>query len=73
LITGREGTKGAGNYIAFGALSPQVPGPLLEVDFIWDCDEGVLTSQPKNTKINWAAVSNTSEIDTFPWGFGINI
>lgn len=73
LITVREGPKGAGNYIAFGALSPQIPDPLLEVDFIWDSDEGVLISQPKNTKINWAAVSNTPEIDTFPWDFGINI
>lgn len=71
LITGREGPKGAWHYIAFGALSPQIPGPLLEVEFTWDSDKDVLTSQPVNTKINWAAISNTSEIDTFPWDFGI--
>lgn len=73
LISGSEGPPGAFHYIAFGALNPQIPGPLLEVDFSWDRDEGVLLSSPDQVKINWAAVSQVSQIGTFPWGFGLRL
>ncbi len=73
FITGREGPRGAWHYIAFGVLSPHLPGPLLDVSFDWNKDENKLISQPKDIKINWAAVSNTSEIDVFPWDFGLTI
>lgn len=73
FITGREGPRGAWHYIAFGVLSPHHPGPLLDVSFDWSKEENKLISQPKDIKINWAAVSNTSEIDVFPWDFGFTI
>jgi hypothetical protein len=47
--------------------------PSLDVSFDWDRDKNTLISQPKDIKINWAAVSNTSEIDVFPWDFGLTI
>lgn len=73
LISGREGPRGAWNYIAFGVLSPHAPGPLLESDFRWNKEESMLISPADQVKINWAAVSSTSEIDTFPWDFGLNL
>jgi len=73
LINGREGPRGAWHHIAFGALSPHIPGPLLPVDFDWDKDRQTLISQPQDVLINWAAVSTTSEIEGFPWDFGLTI
>lgn len=73
LISGREGPRGAWHYIAFGVLSPHFPGPLLEGDFHWSKDEGTLISRADQVKINWAAVSSTSEIGTFPWDFGLKL
>jgi hypothetical protein len=73
LISGREGPRGAFHYIAFGVLSPHIPGPLLLGNFLWDRDESVLISPADQVKINWAAVSVTSEIGTFPWDFGLRL
>ncbi|MEB0027962.1 hypothetical protein QN375_19635 [Pseudomonas sp. MH9.2] len=73
LISGREGPRGAWHYIAFGALSPHIPGPLSESDFRWDKDEAALIGPADQVKINWAAVSATSEIGTFPWDFGLRL
>ena len=73
LVTGREGPRGNWHYIAFGVLSPHIPGPLFAVDFEWNKEDDELISRPQDIKINWAAVSNTSEIDVFPWDFGITI
>lgn len=73
LISGREGPRGAWHYIAFGVLSPHFPGPLLGGDFQWDRDQAVLVSQADQVKINWAAVSATPEIGTFPWDFGLRL
>lgn len=72
-ITGREGPRGAWHYIAFGVLSPHIPGPLLSVDFEWDKEKDELISQPQEIKINWAVVSSTSNIEGFPWDLGIRI
>lgn len=73
LISGREGPRGAWHYIAFGVLSPHFPGPLVEGDFHWNKDEAVLVSPADQVKINWAAVSATSEIGSFPWDFGMRL
>lgn len=73
LMTGREGPRGAWHYIALGALSPHIPGPLLPSDFQWDREKQILTGRPEAVKINWAALSTRSEIQTFPWDFGITI
>lgn len=73
FITGKEGPTGAWHYIAFGALSPHIPGPLLDVVFSWDKDNESLITQAQHIKINWAAVSTISEIDVFPWRFGLTI
>lgn len=73
IITGREGPRGAWHYIAFGALSPHIPGALLPSDFDWNKATKTLISQPKDVKINWAAISTVSEINGFPWDFGLNI
>lgn len=73
LISGREGPRGAWHYIAFGVLSPHFPGPLLEGDFHWDKDNAVLLSPTNQVKINWAAVSSTPEVGTFPWDFGLKL
>lgn len=73
LISGREGPRGAWHYISFGVLSPHFPGPLLEGDFHWNKDEAVLVSPANRVKINWAAVSATPEIGTFPWDFGLRL
>ncbi|MBU9863937.1 hypothetical protein [Rahnella aceris] len=71
MVSGREGPRGAWHYIAFGALSPHFPGPLLPVEFDWDDENKVLRGKPQDVKINWAAVSNTSDIDGFPWDLGL--
>ena len=73
IISGSEGPRGAFHFIAFGVLSPHIPGPLLLNDFLWDRDESVLISPADQLKINWAAVSVTSEIGTFPWDFGMRL
>ncbi len=73
MVTGREGPRGAWHYIAFGALDPHFPGPLLPAEFVWDKEKEVLISDPHNVKINWAAVSSTSDIGVFPWDFGIAV
>lgn len=73
LIKGREGPKGAWHYIGFGALSPDIPGPLLESMFEWDRVNNVLLSNPDDVLINWATLSSTYDIDGFPWDFGITI
>ena len=73
LISGREGPRGAWHYIGFGVLSPHIPGPLLEARFHWDTDEGVLISPANEVKINWAVVSATPQIDTFPWDLGLKL
>lgn len=73
ILTGREGPRGAWHYIGFGALSPHIPGPLLDASFEWDREKSLLVSQPEKVKINWAIVSNTSAIETFPWDFGITV
>jgi hypothetical protein len=73
LISGSEGPRGAFHHIAFGVLSPHIPGPLLLGNFLWDRDESVLISPADQVKINWAAVSVTSEIGTFPWDFGLRL
>lgn len=73
LISGREGPRGAWHYIAFGVLSPHFPGPLLEGKFHWDKEKALLLSPAHQVKINWAAVSSTPEIGTFPWDFGLKL
>ncbi|MBH3367112.1 hypothetical protein I5R92_07410 [Pseudomonas carnis] len=73
IISGSEGPRGAFHFIAFGVLSPHIPGPLLLNDFLWDSEKSVLITPADQLKINWAAVSVTSEIATFPWDFGIRL
>lgn len=73
VVSGREGPPGAWNYVAFGALSPHVPGQLLPSDFEWDRESETLLSNSQNVKINWAAVSSTSYIYTFPWDLGLKL
>ena len=73
LVSGSEGPRGAFHYVAFGVLSPHIPGPLLLGDFLWDRDQAVLIGPADKVKINWAAVSATSEIGTFPWDFGLRL
>ncbi|MFT0865952.1 hypothetical protein [Pseudomonas sp. CAM1A] len=73
LVSGCEGPRGAYHYIAFGALDAHIPGPLLGVNFSWNRDEAVLISSPDQVRINWAAVSQTSQIGPFPWGFGLKL
>lgn len=72
-IKGREGPKGAWHYIGFGALSPHIPGSLLESMFEWDREKNILLSDPDDVLINWATLSSTYDIDCFPWDFGITI
>jgi len=72
LVTGREGPSGVWHYIAFGALSPVIPGPLVPVQFQWNLENKTLISRPKDIRINWASISSTSKIEGFPWDFGIN-
>ncbi|KAF2406186.1 hypothetical protein SAMN04490179_5096 [Pseudomonas antarctica] len=74
VITGSEGPRGAFHHIAFGVLNPHIPGPLLiDDDFQWDRNEAVLITPADKLKINWAAVSATSEIVTFPWDLGLRL
>lgn len=70
IVSGREGPRGAWHYIFFGVLSPHYPGPLLSVEFDWDNENMMLLSKPEDIKINWAAISATSNIDGFPWDLG---
>lgn len=72
-VTGREGPTGAWHYIAFGVLNPNIQGALLEVDFEWDKDQEVLVSRPQDVKINWAAVSSVTDIESVPWDFALTI
>lgn len=71
VVTGREGPRGAWHYIAFGALSPHIPGLLLPADFEWDKENGRLLSEPEAVMLNWAAVSSSPDIDGFPWDLGL--
>jgi len=73
IVSGREGPRGAWHYITFGALNPHIPGPLLPSNFEWDKAKEVLISKPRDVKINWAAVSSSSRVETFPWDFGLTI
>jgi hypothetical protein len=70
LVTGREGPTGAWHYIAFGALNP-LSSALLPVDFSWDRERRQLITPESSIKVNWAAVSRSPDIDTFPWDFGM--
>lgn len=70
-LTGREGPSGAWRYIAFGALNPNTPGSLIVTEFDWDKQRSVLISRPQDIKVNWAALSTTSEIDGIPWMFAL--
>lgn len=73
FVSGREGPRGAWHYVAFGALSPHIPGPLLTTEFNWDRNTNRLVGSPEDVLINWAAISANSHIDTFPWDLGITV
>ena len=73
IVSGREGSLGAWNYVAFGVLSPHAPGQLLPIDFKWDSDRKTLLSSPQDVKINWAAVSSSSYSNVFPWDLALTL
>lgn len=72
-FTGREGPTGAWHYVAFGALNPNIPGSLLDVEFEWDRAKSALVSNPQNVRINWAAISSSMEPEGIPWDFAITL
>jgi len=70
LLETRVGPIGAWSNFTFGALSPLAPGMLADVN-VPDIAEDVVLSKVAKLRINWVAISESSEEEWFEWSLAI--